>query len=281
MARNRKRAKDRRTRRPQPVATAPAEREQPRSSISSSDREQALRPIGHDGRADALDDAGRDALAGGGVGEDERLEEAGVGDRGTFGEADVREHGTLGDDRVDHREAPADADVDQDAALGQDERFGEGDGTGTEPDLDPELDEAPVPIAHAAPDVDLAEAQLAMGRPEPARDGDPAFDEDELGREAQEAGGATAAGSSRRGRGGALVSAAAASPVRRIRTGNRLITFLQGSWRELQRVQWPDRRQVMQATGVVIGFVIVAGVFLGVADTLSGHLMNLVLTGKW
>ena len=46
----------------------------------------------------------------------------------------------------------------------------------------------------------------------------------------------------------------------------RLIGFLQGSWRELQRVQWPDRRQVFQATGVVIGFVIVAAVFLGVAD---------------
>ena len=32
---------------------------------------------------------------------------------------------------------------------------------------------------------------------------------------------------------------------------NRLIAFLQGSWGELQRVQWPDRRQVVQATGVV------------------------------
>ena len=51
--------------------------------------------------------------------------------------------------------------------------------------------------------------------------------------------------------------------------GNRLINFLQGSWRELQRVQWPDRRQVIQATGVVLGFVIVAGVFLGVADFLA------------
>ena len=57
----------------------------------------------------------------------------------------------------------------------------------------------------------------------------------------------------------------------------RLIGFLQGSWRELQRVQWPDRRQVMQATGVVLGFVIVAGIFLGVADLVASKLMNLVL----
>jgi preprotein translocase subunit SecE len=57
----------------------------------------------------------------------------------------------------------------------------------------------------------------------------------------------------------------------------RLFHFAQGSWRELQRVQWPDRRQVMQATGVVIGFVVVAGVFLGVADYLAGKLINFIL----
>jgi preprotein translocase SecE subunit len=58
---------------------------------------------------------------------------------------------------------------------------------------------------------------------------------------------------------------------------NRMVNFVRGSWRELQRVQWPDRRQVMQATGVVIGFVIVAGLFLGVADFLAGKLMDYVL----
>jgi preprotein translocase subunit SecE len=57
----------------------------------------------------------------------------------------------------------------------------------------------------------------------------------------------------------------------------RLIGFLQGSWRELQRVQWPDRRQVMQATSVVIGFVIVAAVFLGVADWVAGKIVTFVL----
>ena len=37
----------------------------------------------------------------------------------------------------------------------------------------------------------------------------------------------------------------------------------------------------MQATGVVIGFVIVAGVFLGVADLLATKLMNYILTGHF
>ena len=80
------------------------------------------------------------------------------------------------------------------------------------------------------------------------------------------------------GAGSAVAERAAPVPgERRARAGNRLITFLQGSWRELQRVQWPDRRQVMQATGVVIGFVIVAGVFLGVADFVAQKLVNYIL----
>jgi preprotein translocase SecE subunit len=57
----------------------------------------------------------------------------------------------------------------------------------------------------------------------------------------------------------------------------RLVNFIQGSWRELQRVQWPDRRQVMQATGVVIGFVVVAGVFLGVSDWIAGKIVNWII----
>jgi preprotein translocase SecE subunit len=57
----------------------------------------------------------------------------------------------------------------------------------------------------------------------------------------------------------------------------RLLTFMRGSWAELHRVQWPDRRQVIQATGVVIGFVIVAGVFLGLSDLAASHLMDWIL----
>ncbi|MGH2842975.1 MAG: preprotein translocase subunit SecE [Solirubrobacteraceae bacterium] len=57
----------------------------------------------------------------------------------------------------------------------------------------------------------------------------------------------------------------------------RLLGFLRGSWRELQRVQWPDRRQVMQGTGVVIGFVIIAGAFLGFADLISEHIVKFIL----
>ncbi len=63
----------------------------------------------------------------------------------------------------------------------------------------------------------------------------------------------------------------------RVSQAARLVGFLRGSWKELQRVHWPDRRQVMQATGVVLGFVLVAGIFLGVADLVASKLMNLIL----
>jgi preprotein translocase SecE subunit len=162
-------------------------------------------------------------------------------------------------------------------------------------------DEAPDPIAHAAPDVELAEAQLAIGRPDldaspvPGVSGyEPAFeDEEELEPEPEPIGAGGGRAGVRIGAGfdgdegdggggpGAAAAAAPAGAVQpRIGLLARLIGFLQGSWRELQRVQWPDRRQVAQATAVVIGFVIVAGVFLGLADLAFSHLVNYVLYGK-
>jgi preprotein translocase subunit SecE len=70
--------------------------------------------------------------------------------------------------------------------------------------------------------------------------------------------------------------AAAASDPRRA-PGNRVIGFLRASWAELQRVQWPDRQQVAQATGVVLGFVVITGIFLGIADYLAGKLVNFIV----
>jgi preprotein translocase SecE subunit len=134
-------------------------------------------------------------------------------------------------------------------------------------------DGAPPPIEHAAPDVELANAQLAAGRDELTEEPEPELEDAALAdADADEE---AAPGAPVEEEEAAPESAAVAEA--RPRTGVRLINFLQASWRELQRVQWPDRRQVLQATGVVIGFVIVAGVFLGVADTLAAKLMNFIL----
>ena len=59
--------------------------------------------------------------------------------------------------------------------------------------------------------------------------------------------------------------------------GNRVLNFLRASWAELQRVQWPDRRQVAQATAVVLGFVAIAGAYLGVADAAAQKIVDYIL----
>jgi preprotein translocase SecE subunit len=159
-------------------------------------------------------------------------------------------------------------------------------------------DDIPASIRHAAPDVDLAEAQLALGRPDLAdadpelAEAEPTFDDaadpesldeeqfEELEDEVDEA-----KPSARRSRqdgaeadgAGAVATTGSHAPAHRPGIFTRLVHFLQGSWRELQRVQWPDRRQVIQATSVVIGFVIVAGAFLGIADLLATKLMKFIL----
>ncbi len=154
---------------------------------------------------------------------------------------------------------------------------------------------APSPLEHAAPDAEIAEAaelppDLTGPELEELEFGDADVEEDEAAFEEEpepsggrggRRGGTIGAGfdGDDGGAGGQLEAPGAAVPERRARAGNRLLTFLEGSWRELQRVQWPDRRQVMQATGVVIGFVIVAGVLLGVSDLVSQKIVNLILYG--
>lgn len=59
--------------------------------------------------------------------------------------------------------------------------------------------------------------------------------------------------------------------------GLRLFQFFRASWAELQRVQWPDRRQVTQATAVVLGFVVIAGAYLGLADAVAQRFIDFIL----
>jgi preprotein translocase subunit SecE len=134
----------------------------------------------------------------------------------------------------------------------------------------PIAEDAPSPLEHAAPDVELADAQIALASSmhAPPVDGGAFAHEEEVVEEELE--------EEREER------AAAARPAVTGERPNilaRLIGFLQGSWRELQRVQWPDRRQVAQATSVVIGFVIVACAFLGLCDLAFSHLVNYILYG--
>ena len=57
----------------------------------------------------------------------------------------------------------------------------------------------------------------------------------------------------------------------------RAADFLRASAAELRRVQWPDRRQVGQGTAVTLGFVIVAGAYLGLLDAIWKPLIEAIL----
>jgi preprotein translocase subunit SecE len=64
-----------------------------------------------------------------------------------------------------------------------------------------------------------------------------------------------------------------ADPHRR----GRLVAFLVAVWAELQRVQWPDRRQLTQLTGVVLFFVLIVGAYLGALDAVFSKLIQAIL----
>jgi preprotein translocase subunit SecE len=76
--------------------------------------------------------------------------------------------------------------------------------------------------------------------------------------------------------GGVTAEQASGAPIRGS-GGNRVLAFFRASWAELQRVQWPDRRQVTQATAVVLGFVAIAGAYLGLADYVAKEIVEFIL----
>jgi preprotein translocase SecE subunit len=58
---------------------------------------------------------------------------------------------------------------------------------------------------------------------------------------------------------------------------SRVVQFLLASWAELQRVQWPNRQALVTLTGVVLGFVLIAGGYLGLLDAIFSELIQAIL----
>jgi preprotein translocase SecE subunit len=57
----------------------------------------------------------------------------------------------------------------------------------------------------------------------------------------------------------------------------RLVAFLVAVVAELKRVQWPDRKQLTQLTGVVLFFVLIVGAYLGALDAIFSKLIQAIL----
>ena len=58
---------------------------------------------------------------------------------------------------------------------------------------------------------------------------------------------------------------------------SRVVQFLIAVWAELQRVQWPNRQALVTLTGVVLGFVLIAGGYLGLLDAIFSELIQALL----
>jgi preprotein translocase subunit SecE len=61
------------------------------------------------------------------------------------------------------------------------------------------------------------------------------------------------------------------------RERGRVLEFLKAVWAELQRVQWPNRTQLVQLTGVVLFFVVIVGAYLGALDAIFSKLIQSIL----
>jgi preprotein translocase SecE subunit len=128
------------------------------------------------------------------------------------------------------------------------------------------------------PDFDEPLADEALDEDELARE---ALDEDELEAEALEEaeladlepgdGAEPAEAYAPRGRRGERVAAA------RAKERSRVVQFLIATWAELQRVQWPNRQALTTLTGVVLGFVLIAGSYLGLLDAVFSRLIQAIL----
>ena len=163
-------------------------------------------------------------------------------------------------------------------------RLGEGGGPAGQPDdgqarpADPELGEPLVEDPRAADPAPGIDPELAVGAPpddlgrsdevledEPELDDGIAEDGDGAAAEAE------AADYAPQGRRGA------AEPGAPTGGRGRVVQFLIAVWAELQRVQWPKRQALTTLTGVVIGFVIIAGGYLGLLDAIVSRIMEAIL----
>jgi len=60
--------------------------------------------------------------------------------------------------------------------------------------------------------------------------------------------------------------------------GRQLVAFGRDSWREVKKVVWPTRKEAMQMTAYVFGFVVIMSIFLWLTDkTLEWVFFDLIL----
>jgi preprotein translocase subunit SecE len=127
------------------------------------------------------------------------------------------------------------------------------------PGIDPDL-------AVGAPPQDEGRSDTVVADEPVLDDDDEHLTEDEVLEELDEE---EDAGYQPRGRRGAE------TPEKKSRS--RVVQFLIACWAELQRVQWPNRQALTTLTGVVLGFVLIAGGYLGLLDAIVSRIIKAIL----
>ena len=113
------------------------------------------------------------------------------------------------------------------------------------------------------------------GRSDTVLEEEPALDEEHLEEyevEAEEEAEEEEAAYAPRGRRGRHAAERAATRER-----SRVVQFLVAVWAELQRVEWPNRQALTTLTGVVLGFVLIAGGYLGLLDAIFSKLIQAII----
>ena len=64
-------------------------------------------------------------------------------------------------------------------------------------------------------------------------------------------------------------------------SGKEFVAFGRDSWKEVKKVVWPSRKEAIQMTAYVFGFVVIMAIFLWLTDkTLEWVLYDLILGWK-
>ena len=153
--------------------------------------------------------------------------------------------------------------------MGRRNRKRKGENPGPEP-TEPHRSNVPGEWDHSSGEEEVFEAGLVSGADGEESD----VSDEELARQAEAALGRPAPSAKAPA---VRATAQGAAPGQATSGGFRLFAFFRASWAELQRVQWPDRRQVTQATAVVLGFVVIAGAYLGLADAVAQRFIDFIL----
>ncbi len=144
-----------------------------------------------------------------------------------------------------------------------------------------ELGRSDFTLEHDEAIVDRDEHEAALDDEEAARLADEAYEESEDWESAEDFAeddlaeddattGAAESGYAVKGRRGAADAEAH-------KHRSRVVQFLIACWAELQRVQWPNRQTLVTLTGVVLGFVLIAGGYLGLLDAIFSELIQAIL----